>query len=230
MSTRNPLNDRYMNDERHGVSRKSAASAKPKTKAAATVYIKPTEKTPQEKRAAQRAARQKEAERQRQYSVPDTPRYKKFRRIWWILMGIAVVFMVLSWVLQEYAPGAVSYVFIGLAYVTLLAAFVLEFTKVSKERKLYAADMEKKLKEARIKEKKERARQARQNAQRRNAADSSDQTGIDEAGHDQETNDASKNTKMGLLFRLRPSKATSITKNAASEMAAGDADTNSKEA
>ena len=55
MSTRNPMNERYQSEERRGVTKKSAASAKPKTKAAASVYIKPTEKTPQEKKAARRA-------------------------------------------------------------------------------------------------------------------------------------------------------------------------------
>ena len=39
MSQRNPMNDRYQTDEHRGQTRKSAASAKPKTKAASSVRM-----------------------------------------------------------------------------------------------------------------------------------------------------------------------------------------------
>ena len=165
MSTRNPLNERYTSEEKHGVSRKSAASAKPKTKAAATVYIKPKEKTPQEKKAARREARRKEEARQQQYYNPDTPTYKKYRRIWWVLLACAIAALVLSWFLRGSIPELATYIMIGISYAFIIAAFVLEFTKVRKERQRYAEVMAKKTKENRAAEKKARAEQRAQKAE-----------------------------------------------------------------
>ena len=50
MSQRNPMNDRYQTDEHRGQTRKSAATMKPKTKAASSVRIQPTVKTKQQKK------------------------------------------------------------------------------------------------------------------------------------------------------------------------------------
>ena len=49
MSQRNPMNERYTSEERTGVTRKSAASAKPKSKAAASVTVKSAKKTPEQR-------------------------------------------------------------------------------------------------------------------------------------------------------------------------------------
>lgn len=163
MSTRNPMNERYQSEERRGVTKKSAASAKPKTKAAASVYIKPTEKTPQEKKAARRAERQKEQERQRKYYNPDTPRYKRLRRIWWVLLGAAIVMVVLSFAFQSNMPGYTPFIVIALSYACIIGAFVLEFTVIRKERKRYADLMEgHKTKEQRAREKKAKAEERAQ--------------------------------------------------------------------
>ena len=59
MSQRNPMNDRYQTDEHRGQTRKSAATMKPKTKAASSVRIQPTVKTKQQKKADKKAARAK---------------------------------------------------------------------------------------------------------------------------------------------------------------------------
>lgn len=48
MSQRNPMNDRYQNDI-PGQTKKSAASLKPKSKAASSVYVRSSAKTPKEK-------------------------------------------------------------------------------------------------------------------------------------------------------------------------------------
>ena len=55
MSQRNPMNDRYQTDEHRGQTRKSAATMKPKTKAASSVRIQPTVKTKQQKKADKKA-------------------------------------------------------------------------------------------------------------------------------------------------------------------------------
>ena len=49
MSQRNPMNERYTSEDRTGVTRKSAASAKPKAKAAASVTVKSAKKTPEQR-------------------------------------------------------------------------------------------------------------------------------------------------------------------------------------
>ncbi len=160
MSTRNPMNERYTSEEKRGVTRKSAASAKPKTKAAATVYIQPTEKTPQEKKAIRREERRKEAARQQKYYRPDTPRYRRLRRLWWGILALAIATMILSWTTRGAVSDVASYVMIGVSYLLIIAAFVLEFTKVRKERQRYADEMAHKAaksKEARAAAKRARA-------------------------------------------------------------------------
>ena len=119
MSQRNPMNERYTSEERTGTTRKSAASAKPKAKAA--------------------AAKQREVERK--YYKPDTPRYKRLRLIWWILLIAAIGCTTLSFVGQQSLPPQVAVVTLILAYVFIIAAFVLDFWKIKKERVAYQERM-----------------------------------------------------------------------------------------
>ena len=166
MSTRNPLNERYQTDERHGVTRKSASSAKPKTKAGATVYVKPTEKTPQEKKAARKAERARQDARQRKYYSPPTKRYKFLRRIWWALLAVAIVLTVVSWPLMGSLPAPLVYTLIGISYACIIGALVLEFTLVRKERNRYANMVENdKSKAARAAQKKAKAEERAQRAE-----------------------------------------------------------------
>jgi hypothetical protein len=79
MSQRNPMNDRYQSEDRKGLTRKSAASLKPKSKAAASVRIETKTKTPQQKKAEKKAERAKQAELDRQYYNPPTEEYKLLR-------------------------------------------------------------------------------------------------------------------------------------------------------
>lgn len=86
MSQRNPMNDRYTTDSKKGQSRKSAAKAKPKAKAASSVHVQRLEKTKQEKKAIQKAERKKDTQLEREaYTVP-TPEYKRLRRIWFVML------------------------------------------------------------------------------------------------------------------------------------------------
>ena len=61
MSQRNPMNDRYTTDDRKGQTRKSAATMKPKSKAASTVHVQSTTKTKQQKKAEQKKAQEAKA-------------------------------------------------------------------------------------------------------------------------------------------------------------------------
>ena len=65
MTQRNPMNERYQSEDRKGATRKSAASAKPVSKAASSVRIQSTKKTPQQKKAERKQQRAKNAERDR---------------------------------------------------------------------------------------------------------------------------------------------------------------------
>jgi len=160
MSQRNPMNDRYQTDDKKGQTRKSAAEAKPKTKAASSVHIQSTTKTPQQKKAAARAKRQETAELDRKYYNPPTPEYKKWKRVWWVLIIVAIAATAFSIGLNYLIGGDQTLVmpFLGVGYACLIAAFILDLTKIKKIRRQYQAEMQAKItKEARAQAKKEHA-------------------------------------------------------------------------
>ena len=93
------------------------------------------------KKAARKAAAAKQREVERKYYKPDTPRYKRLRLIWWILLIAAIGCTTLSFVGQQSLPPAVGVVTLILAYVFIIAAFVLDFWKIKKERVAYQERM-----------------------------------------------------------------------------------------
>ena len=145
MSQRNPMNERYQSEEHTGKTRKSAASAKPKAKAASSVIIKSGAKTEQEKKAERKAARRKAANEQREldrkYYTPNTPRYKKLRRAWWALLIGAMCCVALGWFTRSMQPSFISISFVVISYVLIILAFWVEFSKVRKERRQYQEKM-----------------------------------------------------------------------------------------
>ncbi|MCD8316844.1 MAG: hypothetical protein LUB61_05535 [Eggerthellaceae bacterium] len=145
MSQRNPLNERYTTDSHKGVTRKSAASAKPKTQAASSVVIASTKKDPKQKKAEEKAQRKKEQEAQREidrkYYTPDTPEYKRLRRMWWMCLGGAAVCVVISYFSQLILPSEVAFIFLIGAYALIIYAFYIDFSKIKKVRKAYQAEM-----------------------------------------------------------------------------------------
>lgn len=158
MTQRNPMNDRYQSEDHRGQTRKSAASAKPKTKAAASVRVKPVEKTKQQKKAEKKVARQKQSELDRKYYNPPTPQYKRLRKIWWGLLIGAVAMTAFSWFARSWFPEGVTYVTLGLAYACIIGALYVDFSKIRKVRRAYQEEMESaKSKEQRALEKKQKA-------------------------------------------------------------------------
>lgn len=145
MSQRNPMNERYMRDDHKGVARKSAASAKPKAKAASTVTVVSNKKTPQQKKAAAKAERRKEEQRRnelnRKYYKPDTPAYKRYKKMWWACLILAILCVIGSWFLRGVLPDPVMIAMLVFAYVFIIAAFVIDFWKVRKERTKYQERM-----------------------------------------------------------------------------------------
>ena len=136
MTQRNPMNERYTDDERKGHTRKSAASAKPKSSAASTVTLPSKTKTPKEKkmerRAREREAQQKDREMAVKYTKPDTPEYYKWKRLWWIGLGAAIFFVLSSWLLREIEPQWISLIILGFAYVAIIFAFWVDVSKIKK--------------------------------------------------------------------------------------------------
>ena len=140
------MNARYTSDEHSGVTRKSAAKAKPKMQAASTVTITETDKkTPKEKKAARRAeeakARQKEAELNAKYARPNTPEYKKWRKFWWIGIGSAIALVLISWLTRSIEPYWISLIILGVAYVAIIFAFWVDLVKIRKITRKYAKEM-----------------------------------------------------------------------------------------
>ena len=154
MSMRNPQNERYT-VEREGRSQGSVkprtASAKPASKAGASVRTtsKPKPKNAKQRAMAEmnmskeekKAARAKEREAENiAYTAIDIltrkdARYKKLRRIWWVLLVVAVIFTVLSWATVSIEmPLAVNIVSLILAYAAIISALVMDFTVVRKCR------------------------------------------------------------------------------------------------
>lgn len=146
MTQRNPMNERYQNtdEKKTGKTRKSAASAKPVTKAASSVHIEGKAPKPKGRfaRAQQRAQAptNKQRSSNERYFQPDTPEYRTWRRIWWILIIVALVFTSLSFFATgRFESRTPMYVLLGTGYASLIAAIIIDVTKVRKIRKGAAA-------------------------------------------------------------------------------------------
>ena len=175
MTQRNPMNDRYQQtgEKKTGKTRKSAASAKPTTKAASSVHIEGKAPKPQGRFArAQRQAQQpkKSSSSQDRYFQPDTPEYRKWRRIWWGFIIAALALTSLSFFAAGWFGGnrVPMYVMLGLGYAALIVAIVIDVTKVRKIRNA-AASSGSKSKMSKKQRKAEEARRAEEAARAREA-------------------------------------------------------------
>lgn len=158
MSTRNPMNKRsqaQQSGEMTGFTRKSAGSAKPARVAASSVRVVPAsakEKRKQvergesleglsreEKRARKRELRLQE---DRIYTVSnvlmkDDPDYNKRRRVFWVLLVVAVIAAIGVWVVMLGLPEEalsvsqpVQIVGLIISYACIIGAFVYDLVRV----------------------------------------------------------------------------------------------------
>lgn len=147
MSARSSKNDKQPVETRSGASRKSASSMKPKREVASGVTVKTSKKTPQEKKAAQKAQRQTERQKQKSidrkyYAVP-TAKYKKLRRWWGICLGLGLALTAVCFVTTRKVPNVtISTTTLLLAYAAIIIALYLDFGPIRKERRRYGAEME----------------------------------------------------------------------------------------
>jgi uncharacterized membrane protein len=75
-------------------------------------------------------------------NVPQTPEYKRLKRIYWVLMGIGIFFIVVSFLVQMYGYDYMAqnefmtnYGFLLLmapAYICLISGLILDYTKIRK--------------------------------------------------------------------------------------------------
>lgn len=142
MTQRNPMNERYQTGAHRGQTRKSAASMKPKSKAAASVRMQSTTKTKKQKKAEQKAARAKRNREEAQYYNPPTPEYRKWRKIWWVLLVLAVIMTIVTWFGRAYMSDTMGFVVLGIAYACIILAFYVDFSKIRKIRRAYRVEME----------------------------------------------------------------------------------------
>ena len=150
MSQRNPMNERYTGEERAGKTRKSAASAKPTSKAASSVRVQSSKPAEKPKgffsrarneagkdagtRAKEKAQKQSAREERFAYHDPDSDEYKKWRRIWWICIGGAIALTALSmYLLNSVGSQAGIATLIG-GYILLGASIFIDIKKVRKIR------------------------------------------------------------------------------------------------
>ena len=161
MTQRNPLNDRNTG-EKTGQTRKSAASAKPKSARAATVRD-PAPKSAKQKRAEAKERQDNRYKRSMELKIrfEDTPRYKHLRRYWWgfligafALTGVSMLVSAQAGAFFSENPGALflgciseefanraGVVFMVAAYGCIVAAFAVDLSKVNKARREFENTM-----------------------------------------------------------------------------------------
>lgn len=158
MSRRNPQNERYTVDKderRVGATAPKAGSAKPASKAAASVRVQTSRSSMSKGQKAvanqamtkeeKKAARAKERELENLIYTATTvltnkdEKYKKLRRIWWGLLISAVVFTALSWLTLSTGVGGqvLSIVVLVLAYAGIIGALIMDFTVIRKRRNVF---------------------------------------------------------------------------------------------
>ena len=158
MSRRNPQNERYTVEQdgrRAGSTAPKAGSAKPASKAAASVRIQTSKSSMSKKQKVmaeqtmtkeeKKAKRAQERELENLIYTATTvltnkdEKYKKLRRIWWGLLIAAVIFTILSWVTLSTGFGgqALSVVVLVLAYAGIIGALIMDFTVIRKRRNVF---------------------------------------------------------------------------------------------
>jgi hypothetical protein len=123
MGRRSPQNPRYQRHADIGTTRRSAASAKPK-RGAGNAGDSSAGKS-KGSGASKKPTRQLDI-------VPDTPEFRRWRKIWVGLLVAAIVFSLSAWFFRESMSGNLSLVF---AYSCIFSSFFIEFTKLRPMRK-----------------------------------------------------------------------------------------------
>ena len=193
MSTRSPMNQRNQNRAGTGMTRKSAASAKPARAAAASVRVVPASSKAKRKQLErgedlsgltkeEKKARKAELRRQedRIYAASNVlmredPEYPKRRKVFWGIMVLGIVFIAIGWgLLVAFGDAAggtyqtLEIIAIALAYVCIIGGFVYDMVRIRPIRNQARATAEG-MSDNKIEDVLDRA--ARKDAEKRSARD-----------------------------------------------------------
>lgn len=183
MTQRNPMNERYQNtdEKKTGKTRKSAASAKPTTKAASSVRIVGGSEPKARSRYAKAQRRVNAQKNQQQakkkdsaaYFKPTSAEYKKWRKVWIALIVVALVATSVSFLMSgRFESQIFMYALLALGYTALFGALFVDVFKVRKARNAEkAAYAYSKSKEATKQRKADKAARAQEYEQVKEAAE-----------------------------------------------------------
>lgn len=160
MSTRSPMNKRsqaQLQGERTGMARKSTASAKPARAAASSVRVQASSSSARRKQREQgedlsnlsreeKRARKQERRMQEdriftaaQTLMKEDFDYNRFRRVWWVLLGVGIAAIVVVWISMAFVTGGQAsseqmaipqMAGIIAAYACIIIAFIFDFVKI----------------------------------------------------------------------------------------------------
>jgi hypothetical protein len=169
VSQRNPLNDRYQREDL-GQTKKSAASLKPKTQAAASVHTVTKKKTRKEKKAARKEAEAKQNQLDNMFYNPPTPQYQRARKIWIILLGAAIACTCIGFAVSAISPSSpIVWIMAIPSYALIFIAIWWDFARVRKYRREYQQSLSKEdIKEAQKLAEAQAAAREKERAEKRN--------------------------------------------------------------
>lgn len=149
MSQRSQTNDRYRKDADLGSTRKSAASAKP-VRRAATIEVgsgKDSGKKKGKDAKGLKGVKGSKATKPKAAPVqmPTSPEIKKWRTVWWILLGAAFVLLAIAWFVPALRtnPTANSVVTIGV-FVLCSSGLYIDLVIIRKLRNKIIAEQKNK--------------------------------------------------------------------------------------
>jgi len=128
MARRSATNERYQKyTSPSGKTRKSAAQAKPKR----AVGASPAPST----KSKSSSSSGKSGSATSTLSAPQSEEYRKYRRLWWILLVVALALTTASWALRQYTDlTQVSAVALGAGYASIFTALYIDWTKLRRIR------------------------------------------------------------------------------------------------
>lgn len=120
------MNARYQkNTAPSGKTRKSAASAKPSRSGASAS----TKSTPAKGSSAGKSSPSV-------WATPDTPEFRKWRRLWWVSVVAALALTLISFALLSIAKQQIaSNIVLGLAYAAIFMTLAIDWIKIRPMRK-----------------------------------------------------------------------------------------------
>ena len=134
MSTRSATNKRTQNHEYAGVSRRSAASAKPAREAAGSVRVV---------RSTSKARRDDRIYAASSIMLKADPDYKRRRMIFWLLTGAGLLLIISAALMMQGAGDAAvttpQIVVIVVSYALVIGAFIFDWVRIRPLRNAYQA-------------------------------------------------------------------------------------------